>query len=146
MTRTCGWSLTPTSSFPESSATRRHESLSWTAGLSFSRVHHLLFEVERNVLSNPDIHAKTHHDPKELHSIYLSLLKFIRTFTLSEKDSSEYEKQVAVALTLAPHPEDAPYLAAALSLGCAVWSNDSGMARQEKVRVVTTKELVGLIR
>jgi len=146
VTRTCGWSLTPTSSFPGSSLDSTTRILILDGRLELFAPHHLLFEVERNVLSNPDIHAKTHHDPKELHSIYLSLLKFIRTFPLSEKDSKEYEKQMAVALTLAPHPEDAPYLAAALSLGCAVWSNDSGMARQAKVRVVTTKELVGLIK
>ncbi len=49
------------------------------------------------------------------------------------------------ALQLAPHPEDAPYLALAMHLHIALWSNDAGLKRQNIVPVYATHELLKLI-
>lgn len=49
------------------------------------------------------------------------------------------------ALAIAPHAEDAPYLALALQRGIALWSNDKGMRAQSDVRIYTTRELLVLL-
>ena len=46
------------------------------------------------------------------------------------------------ALSLAPHSEDAPYLALALCLKIPIWSNDGGFQEQRKVKIYTTAELI----
>lgn len=57
-----------------------------------------------------------------------------------EKDL--YESRFQEAITIAPHDEDAPYLACALHLKIALWSNDAGMKEQDCVTVLTTTELL----
>lgn len=106
----------------------------------------LLEEVRRHVLTDAEIHRKTRLGPKELLEIFERLLKPIRTIPRSELERREYSRNMDVALKLAAHPEDAPYLAAALTLRCAVWSNDSGMSRQKKVPVITTSGLLAELR
>ncbi len=103
---------------------------------------HLLKEVERHVLQDEEIQRKTKLGSEELGAIYAHLLKSIKTIHASLRERKEYEKNLAVALKLATHPEDAPYLAAALTLDCPVWSNDAGLSRQQKVPVITTAKLV----
>ena len=39
-------------------------------------------------------------------------------------------------------PDDAPFLALALHLGCALWSDDGDLREQDLAPVVTTTELV----
>jgi len=48
-------------------------------------------------------------------------------------------------LKIAPHHEDAPYLALAIALNIPVWSNDQGMHAQSKGKVYTTKALLKVI-
>jgi len=45
-----------------------------------------------------------------------------------------------------PDPDDAPYFALALKLGCPLWSNDARLKNQSKVKVFSTKELFALLR
>lgn len=54
----------------------------------------------------------------------------------------EYASHFANSLEVAPHEEDAPYLACALHLGIPLWSNDSGMKTQTLVKVISTEELL----
>lgn len=56
--------------------------------------------------------------------------------------TSDYHAWMRHAKLLAPHPEDAPYLALALHLNIPLWSNDLAIKRQQKVRVYTTQELL----
>jgi len=56
------------------------------------------------------------------------------------KDTWEEAKRIS------PDPDDAPYLAVALAIGCALWSNDKELKeKQSKVTVLSTAELLALI-
>ena len=49
------------------------------------------------------------------------------------------------ALSLATHPEDAPYIALGSMLNIPIWSNDKGLKNQTKVTVCSTVELVTIL-
>ena len=53
-----------------------------------------------------------------------------------------YKPYLREALSLAPHEEDAPYLALALFLDIAIGSNDRGLKIQNRVRIYSTAELL----
>lgn len=55
---------------------------------------------------------------------------------------SEYEKLLEKATTLLFDPDDADFLALALSIKAAIWSNDTHLKQQSSVKVYTTKELI----
>lgn len=61
-------------------------------------------------------------------------IKFIR--------SSEYKRFLKEAINSLPDLEDSPYLALALSMNAAIWSNDPHLKQQSLVKVYTTKELI----
>ena len=56
-----------------------------------------------------------------------------------------YQHCLAKALRLAPHTEDAPYLALALHLRIPVWSNDAALKEQSAVAVYSTQKLLELL-
>ena len=64
------------------------------------------------------------------------------TQNIESHAQEDYQSRYSEALGLAPHPEDAPYLALALKLEIPVWSNDSGMKRQKSVKVFATHDLL----
>lgn len=80
-------------------------------------------------------------EPREIRLLLAQLTASVRFYA-----RSFYEKKLQQALSLAPHPEDAPYLALALVLEIPVWSNDLKLKEQQRIRVCTTQELVELLR
>src|SRR3989338_5490849 len=63
-------------------------------------------------------------------------VKFIKSF--------EYDSQLDKAIESLPDdPKDSPYVALALSINAAVWSNDPHLKQQSLVKVCTTAELIG---
>ena len=60
--------------------------------------------------------------------------------------ASSYRHKFVQARQIAPHLEDAPYLALALHLHLPLWSNDSALKEQQLVPVYTTQELLALLR
>ncbi len=58
----------------------------------------------------------------------------------------EYAPQLRRAQQLAPHAEDAPYLALALHLRLPLWSNDTELKTQHAVLVYTTTEILELLQ
>ncbi len=53
-----------------------------------------------------------------------------------------YASFLQQARKLSPDPKDAPYFAAALSLGCPIWSQDAALKRQCKIAVLSTAEVI----
>ena len=92
-------------------------------------------EVTNHVEGDAEIQRKTRLSVSEIKGIFQLLISRIK-ITAKEK----YEKKLPEALTLASHEEDAPYIA--LDLNCPIWSNDAALARQKKVRVITTTKLL----
>lgn len=54
----------------------------------------------------------------------------------------EYKQFLKKALKELPDPDDAPYLALALSTNSAIWSNDPHLKEQSLVKVFTTGDLL----
>lgn len=57
---------------------------------------------------------------------------------------SKYKAFLKRAKDILSDPDDAPYLAAALSIKASTWSNDPHLRQQSLVRVFTTSDLVKL--
>lgn len=55
---------------------------------------------------------------------------------------SEYKRFLDEAKSISPDPDDVEYLALALKLNSAVWSNDKLLKKQSKVKVFSTSELI----
>ena len=54
----------------------------------------------------------------------------------------EYKKFLSKAKEIAPHTKDIPYFALALSLNCAIWSDEKVFKKQSKVKVYSTSDLL----
>ena len=72
---------------------------------------------------------------------------FLILFSLLENviksvPKSEYDGFFNDAEKLAPHSKDIPYFALALSLNCAIWSDENSFKKQPKVKVFSTSDLV----
>lgn len=116
--------------------------------------------TRRFILSHPEIELFTPvyvFDELEEHKRDVKSKAKIdeRIFELSKKELSEYVTILpleefkdfwAAAKQISPDPDNVEYLAVALSLGCAIWSNDRDLKeKQSRVVVVTTEELTRLL-
>ncbi|MEK6932912.1 MAG: PIN domain-containing protein [Nanoarchaeota archaeon] len=68
------------------------------------------------------------------------LVKMIKFVPL--KEYSDFLKD---ALKLSVDENDIDFLASALKLNCAIWSKDPHLKQQNKIKVLTTKELIELL-
>lgn len=93
-------------------------------------------EVER-VLTRPGFRRRSGNlTIQEIRTILAHLAANVQVAPVSD-----YHHWMRHAKLIAPHHEDAPYLALALHFNIPLWSNDLGMKRQQRVRVYTTQEL-----
>jgi len=69
------------------------------------------------------------------------LLEYVTVVPLDEfKDSWAEAEQIS------PDPDDVEYLAVALSLGCAIWSNDRDLKEeQSRANVFSTSDLISFL-
>ena len=78
---------------------------------------------------------------KEELNILLSLISLqIEFFPFSEFEDFEEE-----ASKICPDPKDIEYFALALKLDCSLWSEDKLLKKQNRVKVLTTLELLNLL-
>ncbi len=72
---------------------------------------------------------------------------FVAVLTLGIRivPAEEIEKYLPEAGKLSPDADDTPYLAAALSINCPVWSDDPHFKKQSKVKAYSTRELSKLL-
>ncbi|RLG30353.1 hypothetical protein DRN98_07420 [Methanosarcinales archaeon] len=77
-----------------------------------------------------------------------------RVFELSKKGLLEYVTIVPLdefkefwieAEQISPDPDDVEYLAVALSLNCAIWSNDKRLKKQSLIKVFSTSDLLSIL-
>ena len=77
----------------------------------------------------------------------LSLKAIEENFYLLTQEIETYPRKTYAsfmeeAYKIAPHKEDASYLALALALNLPVWSNDKGIQAQSRVKVYSTTRLI----
>ena len=116
--------------------------------------------TRRFILSHPEIELFTSmyvFDELEEHKDEIKSKAKIdeRVYVLSTKELSEYVTIMPLeefkefweeAKQISPDPDDVEYLAVALSLNCAIWSNDRNLKEgQSRIMVITTVELSKLL-
>ena len=87
-----------------------------------------------------DILSKTHRSIDEFEEILTHLKEYI---TFIQDD--ELIDFVSHAEEITPDPKDMIYFALALKLNCPIWSNDNKLKKQEKVKIYSTSDLLGII-
>lgn len=102
---------------------------------------HLVFETRRHLAGTSSLRRRIGLSSKDIEKVW-----FLLTQNIKSHPKTDYQKTYSAALKTAPHPEDAPYLALALSMGIPLWSNDKGMKTQDRVRVFTTHEVRNKLR
>jgi predicted nucleic acid-binding protein len=76
----------------------------------------------------------------DFNSKLLNLKKII-----SFVDKSQYSSFLKEAEKIAPDKADADFLALCFRFSCFLWSNDSILKRQNKIRVLSTKEIIEIL-
>lgn len=100
-----------------------------------------LFEEFEKYL--PSLSERTHVSPKELREM---AHEFIKLADVSMEPVGEEDACLGVAKRISPDENDVQYLALALKLNAPLWSNDKMLKRQRAVKIVTTAELLDLLR
>ena len=83
---------------------------------------------------------KTKISEEEFKITKIDLAVYIKFFQLKE-----YGKFLQKALEFSPDENDIDFFALALKLNCPLWSNDKKLKQQDKVKVYSTEELLGII-
>ena len=71
-------------------------------------------------------------------NIFLSTIKIV-----PEEEFRGYREK---ALLLVTHPEDSPFMALAISKNIPIWSDDKGFKKQAEIKVISTTELITLLK
>ena len=98
---------------------------------------HLISETLRCLKTSTSLRKRIQLSSKELEELFYLLTQEIETIP-----KKEFVSRMSEATNIAPHKQDAPYLALALARNIPIWSNDKGIHAQSKVKVYTTKELI----
>ena len=101
---------------------------------------HLLSETSNLLKKSSSLRKRIGLPHQELQLLFEVLTQEIQT-----KPHAEYKLRMKEAITIAPHKEDAPYMAVALALNMPIWSNDKGMHAQTRVRVYTTRRVLKIL-
>ena len=101
---------------------------------------HFISESLHLLRSNSSLKKRIGLSGKDLEELFYLLTQEIETVP-----KKSYTPKMMEAIELAPHREDAPYLALALSMNIPVWSNDKGMKIQKKIKIISTSELIALL-
>ena len=86
-----------------------------------------------------ELQKKTHLPKDKLAQYLETLLKLTEIKLVPFK---EFKHKQELAAKISPDKDDIAYLALALYLQCRLWSQDKQLKKQNKVKVVTTKELL----
>ena len=79
---------------------------------------------------------------KEFRQILRTLSTYIEMIPRSKFLKSYHEAQ---AILLPSSQEDAPFIGLALHLDIPLWSNDKALKKQDKVKVISTAELLKIV-
>src|SRR3989338_136731 len=75
-------------------------------------------------------------------SFILKLMNSVVQFVETE----QYKHFLSRAIRVCPDTNDIDFFALALKFDCPVWSNDKKLTKQSKIRIVSTGDLLGLLK
>ena len=87
------------------------------------------------------IKEKTQRTGNEFEKFMKIIQKRIKLFPYEEFESFMDETK-----KFSPDPKDTEYLALALKLNCALWSNDKKLKTQDKVKIYSTEDLINKLK
>lgn len=110
-----------------------------------SRLHlqapeHLLRETSSKLKRDSSLRKRISLSDEDLEGLIQLLTLRVQVIPIQA-----YSPYLQKALDIAPHPEDAPYLAVALLNRIPIWSNDRGLKNQKEVQIYSTSELIGVL-
>ena len=97
------------------------------------------FMIEEFKKHLSELQKKTHL-PKDKLSQYLETFLQLAEIKLVPFEEFKHEKEFAAKIS--PDKDDIAYLALALHLQFQLWSQDKRLKKQNKIKVITTKELL----
>jgi predicted nucleic acid-binding protein len=56
--------------------------------------------------------------------------------------AEEYKQSLKTAIAISPDENDIDFFALALQMNCALWSNDKTLKQQNKIKILTTKQVL----
>ncbi len=108
--------------------------------IEFSAPECLLLEI-RNLLKNPKVRKRIKLSDNDLNDLTSAIYNKIRFFP-----EQQFVSSIKKSISLVTHIEDAPYIALSLRLGLPLWTNDAALKEQPFVIILTTPELVKLLK
>lgn len=100
----------------------------------------LLLEI-RSLLKNSKVRRRIKLSDKDLDELTSAIFNKIRFFP-----ERQFLSSIKKSIPLVTHIEDAPYIALCLCLGLPLWTNDAALKEQPLVTILTTPELVKLLK
>lgn len=88
-----------------------------------------------------EIREKSGMNEREFNIILLRILKYVRLIPLEML--AQYKEQ-SDRIMENIDKKDSIFIAAALAFNCGIWSDDRHFRRQDKTKILTTKELISL--
>jgi len=87
-----------------------------------------------------EIKNKTKINEKDFNFLFVQLKQQINF--INKKD---YDKNIKAAEEISPDKADSDFIALSLKYNCPLWSNDAILKKQDKIAVISTKELIELL-
>ncbi len=107
-----------------------------STGWTFFIPEYLLGEFNRHMGVLTD---KTHLTREDLNQLFD---EFLTTANIRIIPFTEFKRFFKEAERISPDPDDVHYFALAISKHCQIWSNDSRLKNQDKVKVHSTADLL----
>lgn len=101
------------------------------------------FGLEEIYRHKSEIIEKAKINKKEFDVLLLRLLKYIRLIPLEIIISRREEADKIIGHI---DKKDAAFIASALAFNCPIWSDDKHFKKQNKIKIITTKDLIGLLK
>jgi predicted nucleic acid-binding protein len=113
---------------------------------------------ELSLLSKLELHSPLfalteikEHKSEILNRFSLSETQFLLIWKLLNvvvkfADEKEYSKFMIEAESISPDPDDSDFFALALKHNCVIWSEDKELKRQDKVKILSTSDLIKELR
>jgi len=86
-----------------------------------------------------DIMRKANIDEKQFYTLLLRLLKYVKIIPLDIIIGFREEANKIIGKT---DKGDVVFIATALAFNCPIWSNDKHFQKQDKVKILTTKNIM----
>jgi len=90
-----------------------------------------------------EIKTKANMNEKEFNILLLRILKYIKLVPL---DIIAKHKEESDNIMKNIDKDDSVFIATALAFNCSIWSEDNHFKKQNKIKVITTKDLLKILK